>query len=193
MTDNSVLPIDTLDQYVPDLEATDSPFSGLVAPLNRLAMTAGSEFSIDEMLRDLCRTAIETLAVDGAGIMATHDTGLRFVHASETLVAVEQLQQDLQEGPCQASAATQQVVIIEDIASSTMWPKFVAASKLAGVGAMVAVPLLARGRSWGGWISTARFRGCGATAICKRPRCSPTWPPRMWQCSRPGPGDACPA
>ncbi|MBA2508526.1 MAG: GAF domain-containing protein [Nocardioidaceae bacterium] len=113
--------------------------------------------------------------------MATHDTGLRFVHASETLVAVEQLQQDLQEGPCQASAATQQVVIIEDIASSGTWPKFVAASKRAGVGAMVAVPLLARGRSWGVLDLYRTVAGGGATAICKRPRCSPTWPPRMWQ------------
>lgn len=149
MTDNALLPVDTLDRSAPEAEVIPSPFSDLVAPLNRLAMTAGSEFSIDDMLRDLCSTAIDVLGVDGAGIMATHDTGLRFVHASERLVAVEQLQQDLQEGPCQDSAATQQLVIIEDIAAASTWPQFVAASELAGFGAMVAVPLLARGRSWG--------------------------------------------
>ncbi|CAN5687638.1 hypothetical protein BH24ACT11_BH24ACT11_14560 [soil metagenome] len=90
MNDNALSPGDTLDQTAPESKAIRSVFGDLVAPLNRLAMTAGSEFSIDDMLRDLCRTAIETLTVDGAGIMATHDTGLRFVHASETLVAVEQ-------------------------------------------------------------------------------------------------------
>lgn len=96
---------------------------------------------IDDMLRDLRRTAVEALGVDGAGIMSAEDDDkLRFVHASEPLVAVERLQEQLQDGPCRDSAARQETVVVEDV---------VAASELAGVGAMVATPLLARGRAWG--------------------------------------------
>lgn len=130
-------------------QGSETHYAELIDPLARLVMTAGQEFSVDDMLRDLCRGAVDAIGVAGGGVMGVGAERLHFVYADEPFVTVERLQEELQEGPCCDSILSQEPVVVDDIAAESQWPAFVAESKRAEVGAMVAMPLLARGRSWG--------------------------------------------
>ena len=125
--------------------------SDVVAALNSLAETAvGSSFTIDELLHDLCVVAARALDVDGAGVVILEPAGVRFVHATpEHIVDVEVLQEVLQRGPCHDAMVDRKTIVVDDIAQSDRWPEFAAAAAAAGLGATVAVPLLARGQAWG--------------------------------------------
>jgi diguanylate cyclase (GGDEF)-like protein len=65
------------------------------------------------------------------------------------VVAVERLQETLQRGPCRESLDRQQAVVVDDVATARAWPELVSRAARAGLGSMLAVPLLARERSWG--------------------------------------------
>jgi len=94
--------------------------------------------------------AARALDVDGAGVVIWDPAGVRFVHASpEHIVDVEVLQEVLQRGPCRDAMVDRTTVVVDDIAQSDRWPEFAAAAAAAGLGAAVAVPLLARGQAWG--------------------------------------------
>jgi diguanylate cyclase (GGDEF)-like protein len=132
--------------------SSDTPVD-IVAAIGLLARTANGAFSIDEMLQDLCRVAVATLDIDGAGVMVAAADCLRFVHAQPAdIVVVEQLQELLQRGPCQDSLRTREVVVVENVHSGDAddrWPEFSTNAELLGIRSAVAMPLLARGRVWG--------------------------------------------
>jgi len=123
--------------------------SEVVAALTSLAETAvGSSFTIDELPHDLCMVAARALDVDGAGVVILEPAGVRFVHASpEHIADVEVLHEVLQRGPCRDAMADRKTIVVDDIAHR--WPEFAAAAAAAGLGATVAVPLLARDQAWG--------------------------------------------
>jgi diguanylate cyclase (GGDEF)-like protein len=125
--------------------------SEAVKALAALARMATGEFTIDELLHDLCTVAARALDVDGAGVMIKEPGGsLRFIHAApERFVDVESLQQVLQRGPCLESMRERKALVLEDITTTSRWPEFAGASATAGVRAVVAMPLLARGEAWG--------------------------------------------
>ncbi|MEP6463603.1 MAG: sensor domain-containing diguanylate cyclase, partial [Frankiaceae bacterium] len=125
--------------------------SEAVKALAALARVATGEFTIDELLHDLCTVAARALDVDGAGVMIKEpEGGLRFIHAApERFADVESLQQVLQRGPCRDSMREREAIVLEDITTTYRWPEFVEASAEAGVRAVVAMPLLARGEAWG--------------------------------------------
>lgn len=124
--------------------------SDVVTALAALAETATGEFTIDELLYDLCAVTVRALDVDGAGVMISEPSGLRFVHAApERVVDVEALQEVLQRGPCRDSMTDRVAVVVDDIMQSDRWPEFADAAAAAGLRSTVAVPLLARGEAWG--------------------------------------------
>lgn len=124
--------------------------SDAVTALAGLARVATGEFTIDELLHDLCTVAARALDVDGAGVMLNGREGLIFIHAApERVVDVEALQEILQRGPCRDSMLEREAIVLADITTSDRWPEFAEASAAAGLRAVVAMPLLARGEAWG--------------------------------------------
>ena len=118
--------------------------------IGRLARSATTDFTVDDMLRELCEAAVAALPVDGAGVMVAENSTVRFVHARPAnLCEVEQLQELVREGPCQDSIAAGRRVVVVDLAADDRWPQFRSAALQAGLRAVVAVPLRSRGRSWG--------------------------------------------
>lgn len=122
----------------------------LLRAVARLARAATEELGSDELLARLCQVAAETLPVDGAGVMGFDGTRARFVRSSRPLfVGVEELQEALQEGPCQDCLQSGQPVHTADIVTAGRWPRFSATAAAAGIAAVLTVPLTSRGRSWG--------------------------------------------
>ena len=122
----------------------------LVPALTELVRRGNGEFTIPGILHELCLVAASGLGVDGVGVMQVDDGRLRFIHADpRPVIAVERLQETLQRGPCRDSIDRQQAVVVDDVASAHEWPELVGGAARAGLGSMLAMPLLARERSWG--------------------------------------------
>ncbi|WP_432483668.1 putative bifunctional diguanylate cyclase/phosphodiesterase [Kineococcus esterisolvens] len=124
----------------------------LLDAVAELAAAATGQFTPDDLLRRLAHVAAQQLAVDGIGVMIVEDGAARFVHADHDAVdAVERLQQLMQEGPCRDAADSRADVVVEDLGdpAQTAWPEFVGRALELGLGSVVAVPLLSRGRTWG--------------------------------------------
>jgi len=122
----------------------------IVTALAALAETATGEFTVDELLRDLCEVTARALDVDGAGVMLSEPGCLRFIHAApDRVVDVETLQEILQRGPCLDSMTAHTALVVDDITKSDQWPEFAAAAADAGLRAVVAMPLMARDEAWG--------------------------------------------
>ena len=121
--------------------------------LAKLAMFAVDDFSVDDILRLLGEVAAAALAVDGAGVMGT-DSGVgdrtRFVYVSRlSMEPLEYLQEANQAGPCKEAALSLLPVVCPTPESLQRWPEFAAAAQVAGIGSVVAAPLISRGRCWG--------------------------------------------
>jgi len=121
----------------------------------RLATLATTSFDPDDALHELCRAATSLLDVDGVGAMGVaggRDTGARarMVHADACVDRLERLQEALQRGPCREALDSGGTVALDDVrAVSRRDPEFAAAMQESGMQAVMAVPLLARGRAWG--------------------------------------------
>jgi len=90
----------------------------------------GSGEDVDKTLRRLVDLAVSVVpGCDWAGITAWPPDGRPRSLACSTEVAddVDQLQYDLQEGPCLLAAAEAQVVAIPDVATENRWPALTAA------------------------------------------------------------------
>lgn len=125
--------------------------SRLAEALGRLAVVATHDFAIDELLEQLCATAGSTLAVDGAGVMSYDSERSRFVRASApATVAIEQLQEQLQAGPCWDAIQSCSPVSAGSIGEMLgRWAPFGEAARAARFNSLLVVPLVARGRCWG--------------------------------------------
>ncbi len=127
----------------------------LVQALARLSKAATADFAVDDMLRELCEVAGTALAVDGVGVMGTDGDLVRrprgrYVHSDQVAVTVEKLQEALQQGPCREAMDAGAVVVIPDISTcADRWPQFVPVAQESQLSAVVAVPLMSRGRTWG--------------------------------------------
>ena len=124
--------------------------SEAVADLAALALRATGEFTIDELLRDVCTVAAHALDVDGAGVMISEQEGVRYVHADPVRIAnVETLQEVLQSGPCSDCMHAGAAIVLNDITLTSQWPEFAGAWAAADIRGLIAMPLLARGGAWG--------------------------------------------
>ena len=126
----------------------------LVVAMAELSRAATGTFSVEDMLRRLCEVAADALDVDGVSVMARQGERHRFVHASTTLVVpFGHLQELLQTGPCIDSHEQQQPVAVADLTGDVPcpdpWGRFRELAGELGLNAVLAVPLLSRGQSWG--------------------------------------------
>ena len=125
----------------------------LITAVAALARTATGQFTVNELLRHLVDLAAEHLSADGAGVMVADGTHLLYVHGSTTGIdRVERLQELMQQGPCQEAKQHLREIAVEDLSEATLpsaWARYRAGAEVAGLRAVVAVPLVSRGRSWG--------------------------------------------
>jgi len=104
----------------------------------------------DEVLRRLSAAAVDLLQVDAAGVMFLVEGRLRSATASasqDSAGRMAQLQELLQEGPCQDVLGRGEVVVEADLRTTVQWPRYGPAAAAAGWGSVASVPVIGRGRT----------------------------------------------
>lgn len=116
-----------------------------------LSRTFLEQLSAEALLHAVCERTPAAVGVSGVGVMLrADDEGLQLSTASDERVArVAALQSSLGEGPCRDAFATGVRVFEPDLAAGSRWERFGAAAAAAGMRAVVAVPLEARGERLG--------------------------------------------
>lgn len=120
--------------------------------LDEFAATVAGDFVIEEILRHLAEGVMKVLQLDGAGVMTPQSGGdlLRVAFATSAPVEeLELLQEMLDDGPSSDAHLGRRVLSVGDLAVEGSWPKFQRRAVELGMRAVTAVPLFARGRSWG--------------------------------------------
>jgi len=111
--------------------------------LQRFARTLVHQYDLDEVLTELAGELKEVLEVAGAGVMLADDNhDLRFVSSSdETLKHLEDLQIELDEGPCLRAYRTADRVMATDLRDDDRFPEFGPRAVEAGMLAVFSYPL----------------------------------------------------
>ncbi len=124
----------------------------LARVLDEFAATVTGDFSVHEILRQLAEGVMKVLQLDGAGVTTPQAGGqlLRAAFATSGPVKeLEVLQEVLQDGPCTDAHHSRSVISIGDLGVEGSWPTYQRRAVELGMRAVTAVPLFARGRSWG--------------------------------------------
>ena len=123
----------------------------LVASVAMLVRSAGGGFTVEDILRGLGQVASEVMDVAGAGVLMVEEDGMRLVATVGSDIGhVEEAQHLSRRGAGQAAQSTQREVLVEDLlAHKQDWPEFSAAAMAAGLGSVLAVPLMSRSQVWG--------------------------------------------
>ncbi|WP_432549519.1 putative bifunctional diguanylate cyclase/phosphodiesterase [Kineococcus esterisolvens] len=113
-----------------------------------------ADFNVELVLRNLCERLPAVLPIDGAGVSLVEreqeQEQLRFAQAtSEDLAVAERSQSQVGEGPCYDAVATATPVHVADLSQESRWTRFTPAALAAGVHAVTAMPMMARGQVWG--------------------------------------------
>ena len=149
-TPTARVPPDAAILSLPVSPGSPDPLMTAIAALSRIAT---GPFTVRDLLHRLVELAAEHLQVDGAGAMTLAESGaLMYVHASQDEVCrVEQLQELMQQGPCRDAVAGQREIVVGDLGehANPQWSAYLAGAAAAGLGSVVAIPLLSRGRAWG--------------------------------------------
>ena len=111
--------------------------------IEELEQTAATDPSIQKILDRLVERLVEVLPVTGAGVMLVNERQrLHFVAASDdTMMAIEGLQNELDEGPCLEAHATGEAVTIDDVGNDSRFPSFSPRALAEGLGAVFVFPL----------------------------------------------------
>ena len=111
--------------------------------LLKFAKTLVRRYDLDNVLTDLAGDLRDVLDVAGAGVMLADDNNdLRFVSSSdETLKQLEDLQIELDEGPCLRAYRTAQRVMATDLRDDPEFPQFGPRAVEAGMLAVFSYPL----------------------------------------------------
>lgn len=114
-----------------------------LALLQRFARTLVHQYDLDEVLSDLANELKEVLDVAGAGVMLADDKrDLRFVSSSDdTLKHLEDLQIELDEGPCLQAYRRVERVMATDLRDDERFPTFGPRAVEAGMLAVFSYPL----------------------------------------------------
>lgn len=111
--------------------------------LRRFATTMARDFEVNDVLYELCDSAVVTLDAAGAGVsVAVGEGRLEFVTATDqSVVTIEQAQERYQAGPCVEAFRRREVVTVPDI-SQTAWRHYRAAASEAAFVSAVGLPLM---------------------------------------------------
>lgn len=115
----------------------------LADTLRRFAGTLVQEYDLEEVLVDLSPSICRILDVHGAGVMLEQDDGhLHMISTSDPLLRrLEQLQVELDEGPCLLAYRTGQPVQVPDLRHDARFPRFGTKAADAGMLAVYSYPM----------------------------------------------------
>ncbi|WP_018506224.1 GAF domain-containing protein [Parafrankia discariae] len=124
----------------------------LDASLTRLHHLVPERVELGELLSEAVRAITDVFGLDGAGILVVDaDRALRSVAASNSSGRLlEQVQEELGEGPCVESFVLDELVVSPDLTAEARWPRARPRLLAGGVRAVLGVPL----RMGGGPIGT---------------------------------------
>ncbi len=136
-------------QSVPRQQTEERPSDGMVdhrgfwKVLERFAGTLVDRFELDDVMAKLGLDIAEVLGAAGAGIMLADDAGrLRFCSTSNPVLrALEELQIELDEGPCLLAYRSGTVVLAEDLSSDERFARFGPRAIDAGMAAVYSFPM----------------------------------------------------
>ena len=119
-----------------------------VGELRAMLAEAGDLLGGLQRVVDATRTAV---GVDGVGLTLAHEDGPpRWVATTDrAMELLEQIQQDLGEGPCLAAFAEDRVVAVEDLGRAPRWDRIAAVVGQLQVRGMVSVPVRLAGQPVG--------------------------------------------
>ena len=122
--------------------------------LSEFAQLLLGEFDVEDVLRRLCDDASAILPVLGAGVSLHCDAAggsreLRVWASGSDVVALEDLQRRLGEGPCLDVMASGRPLQAEIVPEATRWPLYSVEVARRSVRHIAALPLSARGHTWG--------------------------------------------
>jgi GAF domain-containing protein len=117
----------------------------LSAVFARMSGLLLSEETVDTSLGLLSSLADQTVPGSaGAGVSIIDEHGRRSSGATDVRVReADALQYQLDEGPCLAAAATQELVRIDDLAEDRRWPVWAGAAVRLGLRSVMSAPLVA--------------------------------------------------
>lgn len=122
-----------------------SDVEALVGELRRTVRTLAGQFDLDAELAHLCSVACHLLPVDAAAVTLLDDDGggpQPAAVSGEVAHRIAALQQRLGEGPGPSAIEHDRPVVAEDLTDHTQrWPGFAAVALLAGMRAVLALPL----------------------------------------------------
>jgi GAF domain-containing protein len=121
--------------------------TGLHGLFARFARTLTAGYDLEDVIVQLGEDICTILDVSGAGIMVEDDDGkLRFMSTSdETLRTLEQLQIELDEGPCLQAYRTGKQVIAADLRDDPRFRRFGPLAITAGMQAVYSFPMMIQG------------------------------------------------
>ncbi len=126
------------------------------------------------MLERVTELSARHVSVDGpleVGAWLVQDGHLRTAAwRGERAVRADQVQLAHDQGPCLAAVASRRVQHIDDLAADRRWPAFAADAGALGVGAVLSVPMVARGRALGALNLYADRPGAFGEAARRRAR-----------------------
>lgn len=103
-----------------------------------------TDYDLTRVLDHLAHTVVDVLPVTGAGVAVADEGGhLQFIVATdESVREVEELQDEVREGPCTTAFETGERILIHDIeVDGTPWPTFGPAAKAAGIRTIAGFPM----------------------------------------------------
>ena len=119
----------------------------------------GAAAGIGELMRRLCRFAVDEMALSGCALvlMASRDGGQVLADAGPRARTITRLQAELGEGPCLQAYISGLPVLLPDLAAeeANHWPAFTAAALAAGLHAEFSLPL------------GTRHNGIGTLDLCR--------------------------
>ena len=101
-----------------------------------------------ERMAQLARATIE--GCDAAGVTILENSNVSTAAATDDFtLKIDHDQYQNREGPCLQALSTQEVVVVDDIASDSRWPNFAEAAQRDGLGSVLSLPLSVRGQPIG--------------------------------------------
>ena len=115
----------------------------LASVLSDFARTMLTDFRIQSILDHLVNRIVEILDITGAGVTVISPGVSPYYLAASSNAALrfEQLQSNLEQGPCLTAYTTGELVAIADLAADQRYPQFSQAAVAAGLAAVFTFPL----------------------------------------------------
>jgi GAF domain-containing protein len=115
----------------------------LLRVLSEFTRNLVRRYEIGDVLNDLAERMAAVLEVAGAGVTLGEGDHLRFVTAvNQAVIQLEELQEQLQEGPCTEAFRTGKVVTVEDLRAVTgRWDSYREQALKSGFLSVAAIPM----------------------------------------------------